>query len=68
VNLGGALRLIGDRKTVAERRQVTVLFSDLVGSTALFARMYPEDLREVIAAYQQCSANTMLRFGGYVAK
>src|SRR5215469_9036316 len=38
----------------AERRQVTVLFSDLVGSTALSARMDPEDLREVIAAYQSC--------------
>src|SRR5215472_1319123 len=38
----------------AERRQVTVMFSDLVGSTALSARMDPEDLREVIAAYQKC--------------
>src|SRR5215510_8519232 len=37
----------------AERRQVTVMFSDLVGSTALAARMDPEDLREVIAAYQK---------------
>src|SRR6476660_2686145 len=36
----------------AERRQVTVMFSDLVGSTALSARMDPEDLREVISAYQ----------------
>ncbi len=40
----------------AERRQVTVMFSDLVGSTALSARMDPEDLREVIAAYQRCVA------------
>jgi uncharacterized protein YjiS (DUF1127 family) len=38
----------------AERRQVTVLFSDLVGSTALSARMDPEDLREIISAYQKC--------------
>src|SRR6201998_546521 len=38
----------------AERRQVTAMFSDLVGSTALSARMDPEDLREVIAAYQKC--------------
>ena len=37
----------------AERRQVTVLFSDLVGSTALSARMDPEDLREVVSAYQK---------------
>jgi class 3 adenylate cyclase len=52
----------------AERRQVTVVFSDLVGSTALSARMDPEDLREVIAAYQKCVAETVRRFGGFVAK
>src|SRR5438067_1021916 len=52
----------------AERRQVTVLFSDLVGSTALSARMDPEDLREVISAYQKCAAETMRRFGGFVAQ
>src|SRR5262249_32321173 len=37
----------------AERRQVTVMFSDLVGSTALSARMDPEDLRELISAYHK---------------
>ena len=52
----------------AERRQVTVMFSDLVGSTALSARMDPEDLREVISAYQECVADTVQRFGGFVAK
>jgi class 3 adenylate cyclase len=52
----------------AERRQVTVMFADLVGSTALSARMDPEDLREVISAYQKCVAETVSRFGGYVAK
>ena len=52
----------------AERRQVTVIFSDLVGSTALSARMDPEDLREVISAYQKCVAETAGRFGGFVAK
>jgi class 3 adenylate cyclase len=52
----------------AERRQVTVMFSDLVGSTALSARMDPEDLREVILAYQKCVAETVRRFGGFVAK
>jgi len=52
----------------AERRQVTVMFSDLVGSTALSARMDPEDLREVISAYQKCAAETVQRFGGFVAK
>src|SRR5215471_10860377 len=43
----------------AERRQVTVMFSDLVGSTALSTRMDPEDLREVISAYQKCVAETV---------
>src|SRR6516165_2517379 len=52
----------------AERRQVTVMLSDLVGSTALSARMDPEDLREVIATYQKCVAQTVRRFGGLVAK
>ena len=52
----------------AERRQVTVMFSDLVGSTALSARMDPEDLREVISGYQKCVAATVGRFGGFVAK
>jgi class 3 adenylate cyclase len=52
----------------AERRHVTVMFSDLVGSTALSARMDPEDLREVISAYQKCVTETVRRFGGYVAK
>ena len=52
----------------AERRQVTVMFSDLVGSTAMSARMDPEDLREVISAYQTCVAETVRRFGGFVAK
>ena len=52
----------------AERRQVTVMFSDLVGSTALSTRMDPEDLRELITAYQKCVAETVRRFGGFVAK
>ncbi|MCP3462927.1 adenylate/guanylate cyclase domain-containing protein [Bradyrhizobium sp. CCGUVB23] len=51
-----------------ERRQVTVMFSDLVGSTALSTRMDPEDLREVISAYQTCVADTVRRYGGFVAK
>jgi class 3 adenylate cyclase len=52
----------------AERRQVTAMFSDLVGATALSARMDPEDLREVISAYQKCVAETVRRFGGFVAQ
>jgi class 3 adenylate cyclase len=55
-------------RTDAERRQVTVMFSDLVGSTALSARIDPEDLREVISAYQKCVTDTVRRFGGFVAK
>ena len=44
------------------------MFSDLVGSTALSARMDPEDLREVISAYQKSSRRPSSRFGGFVAK
>jgi class 3 adenylate cyclase/predicted ATPase len=64
------LPLVTDKaaKETAERRQVTVMFSDLVGSTALSARMDPEDLREVISAYQGCVAEAVRRFGGFVAK
>jgi len=52
----------------AERRQVSVMFVDLVGSTALSARMDPEDLREIISAYQRCVTDTVRRLGGFVAK
>ena len=52
----------------AERRQLTVMFCDIVGSTALSARLDPEDMREVIAAYQGCVSETVHRFGGFVAK
>jgi len=52
----------------AKRRQVTVMFSDLVGSTALSAQMDPEDLREVMSAYRKCAADAVQRFGGFVAK
>jgi len=55
-------------KDTAERRQVTVMFSDLVGSTALSTHMDPEDLREVISAYQKSVAETVRRFDGFVAK
>jgi class 3 adenylate cyclase len=58
----------GPSPTDAEHRQVTVMFADLVGSTALSARMDPEDLREVIAAYQKCVAEAVRRFDGFVAK
>ena len=51
-----------------ERRQITVLFSDLVGSTALSERMDAEDLREVISAYQKCVGEVVRRFDGFIAK
>ena len=56
------------REDRAERRQVTVMFSDLVGWTALSARMDPEDLRELISAYHTCVAEAVRRFGGFVAQ
>jgi class 3 adenylate cyclase/tetratricopeptide (TPR) repeat protein len=52
----------------AERRQLTVMFCDLVGSTALSAHVDPEDLREVIGAYYRCVADTIAAFAGFVAK
>ena len=51
-----------------ERRQLTVMFCDLVGSTALAERLDPEDLRAVIRAYQQCAAQVIERFGGHIAQ
>jgi class 3 adenylate cyclase len=52
----------------AERRQLTVMFVDLVGSTALAARLDPEDMREVIGTYHRRIAETVGRLGGFVAK
>ena len=52
----------------AERRQLTVMFCDLVGSTALAARLDPEDLREVIGQYHRALAATVAPFDGFVAK
>jgi class 3 adenylate cyclase/predicted ATPase len=63
-----ASRTASKAPDTAERRQVTVMFSDLVGSTALSARMDPEDLREVITAYQRSVAETIHHFDGFVAK
>ena len=52
----------------AERRQLTVMFCDLVGSTPLSTRFDPEDLREIVGAYHRCVADTVGHFGGFVAK
>src|SRR5882724_6696289 len=51
-----------------ERRQLTMMFCDLVGSTALSTRLDPEDTREIISAYHRCCAETIARSGGFVAK
>jgi hypothetical protein len=56
------------RRDDAERRQLTVVFCDLVGSTALSTRLDPEDLRSVIGAYHKSVAETVARFEGFVAK
>jgi class 3 adenylate cyclase/predicted ATPase len=52
----------------AERRQLTIMFCDLVGSTELAARLDPEDLREIITAYHRTVSEVVARFGGFVAK
>ena len=56
------------RQDAAERRQLTVMFCDLVGSPALSARLDPEDLRGVINAYHRCCTELVERNGGFVAK
>src|SRR6266487_4180963 len=52
----------------AERRQLTVLFCDLVESTALASQLDPEDLREVVRAYQAVCAEVIQRFDGHIAQ
>jgi class 3 adenylate cyclase len=56
------------QSTDAERRQVTVMFCDLVGSTALSTRFDPEDLQGLIGAYQRAVTLAVSKFGGFVAK
>jgi class 3 adenylate cyclase len=55
-------------RTDAERRQLTVMFVDLVGSTALSARLDPEDMREIVSAYHRSCAEQITKAGGFVAK
>ena len=52
----------------AERRQLTVMFCDLVGSTALSAQLDPEDLRQIVRAYQTTCAEVIQRFDGHIAQ
>src|SRR5215471_13016442 len=56
------------RPSEAERRQLTVMFCDLVGSTPLAEKLDPEELREVILAYQQVCAEQIRRFDGHLAR
>ena len=58
----------GHEAPEAERRQLTVMFCDLVGSTALSERLDPEELREVVRAYQETCAAVIRRFEGYIAR
>jgi class 3 adenylate cyclase/tetratricopeptide (TPR) repeat protein len=58
----------GSLETTAERRPLSVMFCDLVGSTALSSRLDPEDLREVIRTYQACVAATIRQFDGFIAR
>ena len=58
----------GKPQDEAERRQLTVMFTDLVGSTALSTKLDPENLRSVIGTYHKCVAATVARFDGFVAK
>jgi class 3 adenylate cyclase len=74
--LGGAAPATpGSRNTTeprpqgaVERRQLTLMFCDLVGSTALSARLDPEDLRDIIGAYHQHCAHVIVKHGGFVAR
>jgi class 3 adenylate cyclase len=56
------------RSVEAERRQLTVMFCDLVGSTPLSSRFDPEDLRDILGAYHRCAADVVARHGGFIAK
>src|SRR5271166_4360798 len=59
---------VQEREAIGERRHLTVLFSDLVGSTEISARLDPEEWRELEAAYGGAVAEVITRFGGFVAK
>jgi class 3 adenylate cyclase/tetratricopeptide (TPR) repeat protein len=68
VNVSATTPLWETTVASAERRQLTVMFCDLVGSTALSARLDPEDLRSIIGAYHRCCTDQVERNGGFVAK
>src|SRR5689334_17599376 len=58
----------GAPSSTGDRRQLTVLFCDLIGSTAMASKLDPEDWREVLNAYQDACSSVVERFGGYVAQ
>jgi class 3 adenylate cyclase/tetratricopeptide (TPR) repeat protein len=66
--LTSSARRLASRQDLAERRQLTVMFCDLVGSTPLSQRLDPEELREVVRAYQEACAEVIHRFDGYIAR
>src|SRR5437867_1632114 len=66
--LESRLQTLDSSRPEAERRQLTVMFCDLVGSTVLSERLDPEELREVVRAYQQASAEVISRFEGHIAQ
>ena len=67
---GTSLRLQNEPASApaGERRQLTVMFCDMVGSTAIGARLDPEDFRDVVEAYHRCVAENVTRRGGFVAR
>jgi class 3 adenylate cyclase len=67
-NKTAVLDLSSPAEPGAERRQLSVLFRDLAGSTALSARLDPEDLRDVMARYYQVASEALKQHGGYIAR
>jgi class 3 adenylate cyclase/tetratricopeptide (TPR) repeat protein len=61
-------RTSSESAQAADRRQLTIMFCDLVGSTALSSQLDPEDMREVIGAYHRCCSDAVINSGGFVAK
>jgi len=67
-SLESSVQRLESRQEVAERRQLTVMFCDLVGSTALSEQLDPEDLREVVSAYQAVCTAVIQRYEGHIAQ
>src|SRR5262245_35553234 len=67
-HLASTPQTLDPRRDAGERRQLTVMFCDLVGSTALSSQLDPEEWREIVRAYQQTSATVIERFAGHIAQ